>query len=224
MKTNKRSIERLDFQGNPYIGLFSFASDSLCIIGKGIAGKHIKKIREVLGVDIVEANLLGTQLAGIFVAGNSKGIVVSGRLEEGEIRFLKTKTNVLIIDTKHTALGNLILANDKGCVISRELKSHSKQISGFLGVPVSEGTIMGIDLVGSLGACTNKGCIVHKNIKEGERKKLEDVLKVPVDTGTVNFGSGWVRSGVVANSNGFIAGKDTSGPELGNIAEILGFV
>jgi len=219
-----KRIEKLDFQGNPFIGLFSFATDSLCIIGRGASEKQIDMIKSVLDVDVIESTFLGTDLAGIFVSGNSNGIVVSGNLDESEIELLKTKTKVLIIDTRYTALGNLMVCNDKGCIISADIKNFSKKISDFLKVPVKVGTIDGVDLVGSLALCTNNGCIVHKNISDAEKKLLEDVLKVPVDTGTVNFGSGWVKSGLLANSNGFIAGKDTSGPELGNAAEVFGFV
>ncbi|MBN2101338.1 MAG: translation initiation factor IF-6 [Candidatus Aenigmarchaeota archaeon] len=221
--TPKR-IERLDFQGNSFIGLFSFASDSLCIIGRGASAKHTEILKAVLKVDVIETTFLGTELAGIFVAGNSRGVIVSDKLDEEEIELLKRKTNVLVLSTRYTALGNLILCNDSGCIISDELEKFSKKISDFLKVTVKTGTIDEINLVGSLGVCTNKGCLVHKNIRDAEKKRLEDVLKVPVDTGTVNFGSGWVRSGLVANSNGFIAGKDTSGPEMGNAAEAFGFV
>ena len=221
---NPKRIEKLDFHGNSFIGLFSFASDSLCIIGRGASAKHTETMKAVLKVDVIETTFLGTELAGIFVAGNSRGIIVSDKLDEREIEFLKKKTNVLVLNTRYTALGNLILCNDNGCIISDEIEKFSKKISDFLKVPVKVGTIDEITLVGSLGICTNMGCIVHKNISDGEKKKLEDVLKVQVDTGTVNFGSGWVRSGLVANSNGFIAGKDTSGPELGNVAEAFGFV
>jgi len=221
---SQKRIEKLDFQGNPFIGLFSFATDSLCIVGRGVANKHLKTIGSVLKVDVIEATFLGTELAGIFVAGNSKGLVVSDKLDEKEIEFLKEKTNVLVISTRYTAIGNLMLCNDKGCIISDEIEKFSKKISEFLKVPVKTGKIDGTNLVGSLGVCTNKGCLVNRNISGSEKKKLEDVLKVPVDVGTVNFGSVWVGSGILANSNGFIAGNDTSGPELGNAAEAFGFV
>ena len=111
MSHEKRSIAQLDFEGNPYIGLFSFATDSLCVVGKGIAEKHIDTLREVLGVDVVEATLLEVPLAGILAAGNSKGIIVSDNVEKREIELLKTKTDVLVLGSRHTAIGNLILAN-----------------------------------------------------------------------------------------------------------------
>ncbi|NOX71087.1 MAG: translation initiation factor IF-6 [Candidatus Micrarchaeota archaeon] len=217
-------IARLSFQGNPYIGLFSFATDSICVLGKGIAAKHISKMKDILGVNVIESTFLGTQLAGIFVAGNSKGIIISKNLEDDEIAILKDDANVLLLDTKHNAIGNLILANDKGCIISKDLKRFKEKISEFLKVPVETGTVYGLDLVGSLGACNNSGCMVHSGASTEEVEHLKKVLGVHVDTGTNNFGSRWIRSGIIVNSKGFIVGNDTSGPEMGNAAEIFGFV
>lgn len=222
--SSKKSIAQMDFGGNSNIGLFSFSTDLLCVIGKGLTDSSKKLLKDILDVEIIESSFLGTDLAGIFVSGNSNGLIVSSRLEESEIELLKKHSPVLVIETKYTALGNLILANDKGCIISKEIKNLKKKISGFLKVPVEIGTIGEMDLVGSLGICNNKGCIVHKSASPEEIKHIRETLGVPADTGTVNFGSGWMRSGVLTNTNGFLAGKKTSGPEMGNIAEVLGFV
>jgi len=45
-----------------------------------------------------------------------------------------------------------------------------------------------------------------------------------VDVGTVNFGSPLVGSGILANSRGYVAGDETTGPELGRIEDALGFM
>lgn len=222
--TSKKTISQLDLQGNPNIGLFSFSSDSLCITGRGISDKDVREIEEILKTDIIRSGFLGTDLAGIFIAGNSKGIIVSSRLDEDEILYLKEKTDVLVLDSKETAIGNLILANDKGCVISETLKKFSKDIENFLGVTVKTGKIAGINLVGSMAAASNKGCMVHPDATDEELKSIQDTLSVPADRGAVNFGGKWIGSGLMVNSNGFIAGKDTTGPEMGHIAEVFGFV
>jgi translation initiation factor 6 len=71
---------------------------------------------------------------------------------------------------------------------------------------------------------TNKGLLVHPRITEAEVAVLEDLFKLPVDVGTVNFGSPLVGSGLLANSKGYVAGSDTTGPELGRIEDALGFL
>ncbi|OYV09323.1 MAG: translation initiation factor 6 [Methanosaeta sp. NSP1] len=50
------------------------------------------------------------------------------------------------------------------------------------------------------------------------------VFGLPIDVGTVNMGSPLVGSGLLANSKGYLAGFETSGPELGRIEDALGFL
>lgn len=214
----------LNFENNPNIGLFSFATDKFCIVQKFIRSKDAKLIGNVLKVPVYQASALRTGFLGIFAAGNSSGVIVSDRLEDDEIRQLKANVDVLMLETKQTAIGNLMLANDKGCVISKDLEAHAKEIRDFLGVDTHVGTIAGMDLVGSLAVCNSKGCLAHKAIEERERKLIEKILGVNVLPDSVNFGNQWIRSGLIANSNGFIAGDQTSGLELGLAAEALGFV
>jgi len=55
-------------------------------------------------------------------------------------------------------------------------------------------------------------------------KKIEDVLKVEGDIGTVSFGSPFVGASLLANSRGFLVSEQTTGPELQRIDEALGFL
>jgi translation initiation factor 6 len=215
---------KLNFQNNPNIGLFAYATDKFCIVNKYIRDKDIKLIAKVLKVPVYETSMLGTGLIGIFTSGNSKGIVISDRIYREEIEEMKQNFDILVLETKHTAIGNLMLANDKGCIVSRELERHRNEIRDFLGVDTRVGTIGGMDLVGSLGVCNSRGCIVHKAANEKEMELIEKILGIYVLPGSVNFGNQWMKSGIIANSNGFLAGDQTSGPELGLIAETMGFV
>lgn len=214
----------LNFENNPNVGLFAFATDKFCIVNSLFRKRDANLVHKVLKVPVYDASVLRTGFAGMFISGNSKGAIVSNELHEDEIGRIEGSVDVLVLDTRQTAIGNLMLANDRGCVISKELADHRKEISRFLGVDVRVGTIAGLDLVGSLAVCNSKGCIANKSISEKERKAIESVLGVPVLLSSVNFGNQWIRSGLVANSNGFIAGDRTSGPELGLAAEALGFV
>jgi len=53
---------------------------------------------------------------------------------------------------------------------------------------------------------------------------LEELFELPVDVGTVNLGSPLVGSGLLANSYGYLAGDETTGPELGRIEDALDFL
>ena len=129
------------------------------------------------------------------------------------------------MDTKKTAFGNLVLANDKGAVVDPRLdKEVVDKISDALGVEVVKGDIAGLPYVGSLATASNKGVMAHPELKEEERKVLNDVLKVPVDVGTVNCGVPYVATGLIANSYGAVAGYLTTGPEMFIIGQALDVV
>lgn len=215
---------KLNFQRDPNIGLFSFATDKFCLVNRFVRKKDTNLIKNVLKVPVYQTSVLGTGLIGIFTAGNSQGIVISDRIYHEEIEEMQRNFDVLVLETKHTAFGNLILANDKGCIISKDLKKDRKDIRDFLGVETRVGTVGGMDLVGSLGVCNSKGCLAHKWITKKEKRLIEKILDVPVSPGTVNFGNPWVKSGLIVNSDGLLAGDQTSGPELGIASETFGFV
>ncbi len=217
-------VAKMDVYGNSNIGLFGFANDSFCLVGNVFRKKEIKILKDVLKVPIIKTTLVGTSLIGIFSVGNSNGILIPKNSYEEEIKVLEKKLNVLVLETKFTALGNLILTNDNGCIISKKLKKEKETIENFLRVRVEIGEIAGLDLVGSLGIANNKGCLVHSKATKEEIKLIEKILKVPVKPGVVNFGSPWVSSGIITNSNGFVVGNLTTGPEIGNIDEALGFL
>jgi translation initiation factor 6 len=53
---------------------------------------------------------------------------------------------------------------------------------------------------------------------------LSDVLKVPVDVGTVNCGVPYVATGLLGNSYGAVVGLLTTGPEMFIIGQALDVV
>ena len=65
---------------------------------------------------------------------------------------------------------------------------------------------------------------MHPEVTEEEADVIEKTLDVSLELGTVNFGSPYPGSGVIANSSGFIASRACSGTELGRISEALDFV
>lgn len=208
-------------RGDPNIGLYGFATDRYAFFG----ADPENRAKEILGVKIVASTAMHTDFAGMFAAGNSSGIVVPEILEEYELpRIRRHFKDVLILETKYTALGNLILLNDKGIIISPLLRKHKNAVERFFGLNAEVTAIAGINLVGSVAIATNKGCLVHPKIREKEASIVERALDVQLNVGTVNFGSRFVKSGIIANSRGFLVSKGSSGSELGRINEALGFL
>jgi translation initiation factor 6 len=82
-------------------------------------------------------------------------------------------------------------------------------------------SIAGLNLPGACGVANNKGCILHIDATEEELKAVENVLKVKADVGTANFGSPFLGSCIIANSNGALVGKRSTGAEINRIVESL---
>ncbi|MBI2076515.1 MAG: translation initiation factor IF-6 [Candidatus Aenigmarchaeota archaeon] len=217
------TILRENFYGDVNIGLYGFATDKYCLLG--LRQKINKKIKKALGVPVYVSTFLATDFAGLFAAGNSSGIAVSGMIEGHELQVLKKMfENILVLPTRFTAIGNLILLNDSGIVLSPLLRKNKKEIESFFKLPCAISTIAGISVTGSCAIATNKGCVVHPKIKLDEKKIIEEVLDVSVDISTVSFGSPFAKSGAIANSRGLVISTSSSGPEMGRITEVLGFV
>ena len=219
-------ILRTRFNGNPNIGLFGIATDEYCIIGSRLNKNMIEDIEKALKVPVIQTTICGTEMAGVFCAANSRCLLVPSIIFDNEIETLKKhKINYEIIKTRHTALGNNILCNDKGCVVSKDLEKEAiKKIEKALEVKAVKSRISGLDIIGSTAVLNSKGCLAHEDIKKEEKELIENILKIKCETGTISFGSPYIKAGIIANSNGFIISKSSGGPEIANADEALGFI
>ena len=215
-----RHIIFSDYKGDPNIGFYGHLSDSIAVVAPDF------KRQETFDVDtVIETSINQTDLVGLFVTGNDAGILVpphlpdhiKGRFEDAELPYKP-------IETTHNALGNLILVNDNGCLLSPHLEHEQETIASFFDVDVTIGTVADLAIVGSAGIATNEGVLLHREASEEELETAEDVLGVDGDIGTVNFGSPYVGTGLVANSDTCHVGNDTKGPETGRIEQALGFI
>lgn len=216
-------IERMSLGGTPFIGIVSFTTESVTITRTGLTDANVERISEVLGTPVIQCSIARTDLTGIFLAGNSHGILVPYILEDHEREALEERCPCpfLELPSKFTALGNMVLANDNGCVISPELAHYKDEISSFLDVPVEEGIVAGFKNVGSVAVATNKGCLVHPETSSQKMAWLKDVLGVPVDHSTANRGVRYIGGCMIANSRGVVVGGISTGPELGRIDDVL---
>ena len=212
------------FSGDPNIGLYGFATDKYCLLGTEFHAKVKKRVDEVLNVPIITLPLFGSTLIGLFASGNSKGIVLTKLVEKHELAKLKLAlpdVNIMMLKSDSTALGNLMLCNDRGCLVPEKFSEFSKEIADTLDCEVAVGTVAGLEIVGSAAVASNLGCLCHHETTEDESKRLEELLKVKVDVGTVACGCPFIKSGLIVNSNGVIISDMSTGPELGRIAEVF---
>jgi translation initiation factor 6 len=216
-----------DVVGSASIGVYSLATEKFVVIPKAVPRKKAERFSEWLQVKLIHTSIAGSMLAGAFVCANSNGVLLPVSICAEEIAAFKDsfKGNVTVLETKKTAYGNLVLANDFGAVVDPRLKEPViKQISDTLGVEAVRTEIAGLPYVGSLAVATNKGVLTHPLLKDSERRLLESVFKVPVDVGTVNCGIPYVGTGLIANSHAAVAGSLTTGPEMfiiGNAMDVV---
>ena len=213
--------------GSASIGVYSLATENMVVIPRMVPQKKAQEFADWLKVKLAYTSISGSVLAGALACANSNGILLPNSVRDEELVNIKSvfEGNLMIMETKKTAYGNLVLANDKGAVVDPRLKAPEiKQISETLGVEVVPIEIAGLPYVGSLAVVTNKGLLAHPLLKDEERKVLEAVFKVPIDVGTVNCGIPYVGTGLIANSHAAVAGSMTSGPEMFIIGNALDVV
>lgn len=214
-----------DVLGSPNIGLYCFCTENLAVVPLGITAKKMSKFSQALGAEIFSTNIGGCRLLGALITGNSNGILLPQLVEEYEVQAIRSHldVNVQVIRERRNALGNMILANDSGAVADVRLsRATLEAISDVLGVEVVTGEILGLPCIGAFAATTNRGVLAHPSIRMDEKRKIQEVLKVPVETGTINGGVPYVKMGVMANSKGAVVGSITTGPEMMAITRTLG--
>ncbi len=208
---------------NVNIGVFSYSDEKISLIPPDFPVKVEYAYRSALNTEVYRATLVHTPLLGVFLAGNSNGVVIPYIASEREVRRLKEVfSNLSILPSKMTAVGNIILANDYAALVHPGISERDIEIiKKTLKVEVRKGRIAGIPTVGGVAVVTNRGMLVHPDASDEEIKFLEDFFSVEVDRGTVNGGNPYVKVGLVANSHGAIVGRDTTGIELAKIEQAL---
>ena len=206
------------------IGVFATCTDNVALVPPMTKLEICARIEESLDVRVVETLVNGSVVVGALSRGNSNGFLFSYGTNTRELQKL-TGVKVETLPDRLNAVGNIVLANDSASLVHPELSDRAiETISRTLNVEVYRGTIAGIKNVGMAGVVTNKGLLVHPRVTSSEREILEKIFELPVSIGTTNFGTQMLGSGILANSNGYLAGSETTGPELGRIEEALGFI
>ena len=218
---------RAVFSGSAYVGVFARATDDCVVVRPGIDDDLLAAIAEELAVPAIETSIGGSSTAGALVAANHNGLIVSNRIRDAECERIAETTSVELTELPGTinAAGNVVLANDYGGYVHPELPDEAvRAVRNGLNVPVERGTLAGVRTVGTAAVATNDGVLCHPKSSDEELDRLEALLGVPADIGTINYGAPLVGAGLIANTHGYVAGEDTTGPELGRIEDALGYV
>ena len=211
-------IIKYDMYKGANIGIYSITNDETLLVPMGFEPTRASKLVEHLGVSqYVHTSIANTRLLGALLAMNNNGIILpkTAFIDEYDRIKRETKLNVDVLDSKFTALGNVICANDKGAIVSPWLSAQDCQvISDVLGVEVLQKRVADMNQVGSTMVTNNTGSVVHPETDQEDIKEFSNILGTNVEHSSVNNGVPYVSSGMLANNKAIVVGSLTTGPEI----------
>ncbi len=221
---------KLNFDSNPNIGLFLFANNKFCLIGKGINKKYYKQIEQTLNVPVIPISVIGTDLTGIFIAGNDHFILAPELMFEDEKEELNKicnnfKCELIIINDKITALHNCSLINNHFALFCKEFsKSTREKIKRLLSnynIKFDFNNLDSMPLIGSYCVLNNKKCVLSNIFSNEIEEEISHKFNVEVIKLSVNFGNNVISSGLCMNDYGYIIGDLTTPIELYELDNFL---
>lgn len=201
----------------PNIGVYIATNDDYVILPMGFAESKAEKLGKYLETEILYASVANTRLMGALLCMNNHGMLLPTTAYQDEYDFYKKETGLEIgvLDSKYTALGNVICANDKGAIVSPWLsKDDCDTIHQILDVEVVQKRISGLNVTGSMMVANNSGAVIHPDANEEDMKMFANVLGVNLEHATINGGIPYVESGILANNHSLVVGSMTTGPEI----------
>ena len=198
------------------IGLYAYATDEYCIAGHELPDRVASDIERTMHVPVYRASIAGSSLVGIFLSGNSHCLLLPKTAYAYEMRLLeKLGIRCEVLNSSLTALGNVVVANENGCLATPSFSDETVDaLSKLLRVPVRRHSLAGLRNVGSAVAINSKGGLIHYEAAPRDVENISKLLGVDIHPGTVNMGSPLVRSGLLVNNHGLIIGEDSSGIEI----------
>ena len=218
-------LHLIDIYRSPNIGVFMRCNDRFLLVPKGLAETKTEKLCASLKVTAVPTSIGESRLIGALSSMNGNGILVSRLAEDSEVSEIRAATGMDVsrLDSKLTAVGNLVVANDRCALVSPALDARAvAQVKDVLGTEVERTPIGEYHQVGSFVVATNGGAAVYPGLGEKEVERLGSFLGVDAYPTSVNSGVPYVASGLIANSGNAVAGTQTTGPELVFITRALG--
>ena len=216
----------MEFNGNPNIGIYMFANDKLCLVGQKITEKKQKEIEQVLNVPVYQISILGTELVGIFIAGNNNFILIPQifEKEKKELEKICKKHNVKLIeitDIQNTFGNNICFGNKNILVNGNYSKEFIQKLKKETQLKTTTIKSKIFESVGSTAIYLNDKYFLSQ---EYEEKDVKNILEEIAGTGTINQGSNYISSGIIGNSFGVIIGSYSSTIEIQNIVESLDYI
>jgi translation initiation factor 6 len=212
-------------RGSDCIGAFATATDNYVFAGSDLTKGNKNTLSEILKVRCIELSISNSNLIGIFMRGNSNGLLISNLVTDRELVHIKStckEIKITVLESPLNAIGNNIMANDKIAIVNSDYDKRTMQTIGdTLDVEVVKATTGEFKTVGANNILTNKGIVVNNYCTDKEKDAIDKKAGITSVRATANTGSLGIGISVVANSYGVVVGNNTTGFELARILEGL---
>jgi len=210
---------RTRFESSPEIGVFAKLTNSYCILPSSFDYHKVFTNELADHIPVVHSSIASVRVIGRLCVGNKKGLLLPNTTTDQELLHLRNSlpdsVTVQRVEERLSALGNVISCNDYVAVVHPDLDKETEEIiADTLGVEVFRQTIGGNVMVGTYCVFTNKGGVVPPTTSVEELNELSSLLQVPLVAATVNRGSPWLGSGIIANDWACFCGIDTTATEM----------
>lgn len=201
-----------------------YVNDKVLLLGQDVPEEYDKKLKEIFQVPIIRLTIAGTSLISVFVTGTEDKLIVPDIIFDEELELLKD-LNVKVINTKHTCLGNNIVFGKDKMLVNEEISdAQTKSLGEIFGMQAKRVKLSNIKTIGSILVIGKKRGLVGNDITDDDFELLQDEIGIQLTPTSINMGSPYIKSGVVANKNGFAIGSNSGGPEIVTAEEGLGFL
>ena len=212
------------FHGNPNIGLYGFATDKFVLLGKEIPERMCFEIKAALEVPVIRMNIAGTSMIGLFITGNSNGVIVPEIAYSSELKILHDhKIPYTVVDSELTCLGNNVIVNDKiGYCNPGYSKKSIEKIEQALKIKLTPLTIAEMDVVGALAVVNKFGGLIHNEASDEEIEAISKLTEEKVMLSTLNYGNPYIKSSILSNNKGIVIGNRSTGVEVADAESAFG--
>lgn len=224
----KKNVSLLQLENNPQIGMYFIATDDFVLCGKLLQEEEKKQIENVLNVPIIHFTCYNSEIIGVFIKVDiyNKNFYVPNDLHEEELKLLKELCDtfnylIIQISSNNNALGNLIASTPNSLIISHELKKNLKEIERKSKKDVHILNDENYHQAGALIYSSNSKTLASSLLDNISLEKIEREID---GISTINNGSAYLSSGIVANSNGILIGDITTSVEVQTILEKLDYL
>ena len=202
--------------GGPNLGLYAIAGNEYLLVPSGFASNKAEILARKLGVPWHAVSLCGTRLLGVMSVHANGTALLPKTVHESEYRAMcDVAESVHVLDTKYTALGNMVCANNRGAIISPMFdEAERSTIQDMLGVETVSVGIAGLEQTGALAATNKGGTVVHPMAEHEEMDYISGILGTRVEPSTINGGVPYVASGILLNDTSIVVGGASTGPEI----------